>query len=146
MATSAELELEQVKQRIEEVTPAEARDELAAGGVELIDVREPHEHQEAHLEGDVLIPQGTLAERIEEVAPDTDQRVLLYCRSGNRSALSALELASKLGYENVASVSAGSSSGRSRAFRWSSPRGSIASSGCATRATRCCPRSASRAR
>ena len=29
MATSAELELEQVKQRIEEVTPAQARDELA---------------------------------------------------------------------------------------------------------------------
>ena len=55
----------------------------------------------------MLIPQGTLAERIEEVAPDTDQRVLLYCRSGNRSALSALELASKLGYENVASVSGG---------------------------------------
>ncbi len=76
-------------------------------GSSLIDVREPHEHQEAHLEGDVLIPQGTLAERIEEVAPDTDQRVLLYCRSGNRSALSALELASKLGYENVASVSGG---------------------------------------
>ena len=55
----------------------------------------------------MLIPQGTLADRIEEVAPDTDQRVLLYCRSGNRSARAALDLASEIGYENVASISGG---------------------------------------
>ncbi len=107
MATSTELELEQVKERIEEVTPAQAREELASGGVELIDVREPHEHEEAHLEGDILVPQGELPARIDEVAPDSGQRILLYCRSGNRSAFSALELASQLGYENVASVSGG---------------------------------------
>ncbi len=107
MATSTPLDLEQVRERIEEVDPAGASMEISSGEPLLIDVREPHEHQEAHLEGDVLIPQGTLADRIGEVAPDTDQRVLLYCRSGNRSAHAALELASELGYDNVASVSGG---------------------------------------
>ena len=107
MATSAELQLDQVKEKIEEVSPAEAKREIESGASALIDVREPHEHQEAHLEGDVLIPQAELPSRIDEVAPDTDQRVLLYCRSGNRSARAALELASGLGYENVASISGG---------------------------------------
>jgi hypothetical protein len=35
--------IEQVKERIEEVGPAEAREELANGGVALIDTREPIE-------------------------------------------------------------------------------------------------------
>jgi sulfur-carrier protein adenylyltransferase/sulfurtransferase len=107
MATSAELELEQVKEKIEEIAPFEASRELGSGDPVLIDVREPHEHQEAHLQGDTLIPQGALADRIEEVAPETDQRVLLYCRSGNRSARAALALAADLGYENIASISGG---------------------------------------
>jgi molybdopterin/thiamine biosynthesis adenylyltransferase/rhodanese-related sulfurtransferase len=107
MATSAELELEQVKEKIEEVAPFEASRELDSSEPVLIDVREPHEHEEAHLDGDVLIPQGELAARIDEVAPDTDQRVLLYCRSGNRSARAALDLASEQGYENIASISGG---------------------------------------
>ena len=107
MATSTGLELEQVKERIEEVGPAEASREIDSGETVLIDVREPHEHQESHLEGDVLIPQAELSGRIAEVAPDSGQRVLLYCRSGNRSAHAALELASEQGYDNVASISGG---------------------------------------
>jgi molybdopterin/thiamine biosynthesis adenylyltransferase/rhodanese-related sulfurtransferase len=107
MATSAELELDQVKDQIEEIAPADASEEIASGNATLIDVREPHEYEEVHLEGATLIPQGELSARIDEVAPDSEQRVLLYCRSGNRSARAALELASELGYDNVASVAGG---------------------------------------
>ena len=107
MATSAELELDQIKEQIEEIVPAEAKREFDAGEAVLIDIREPHEHQEVHLEGDTLIPQGELVAAIDEVAPDAGQRVILYCRSGNRSARAALELASELGYDNVASVAGG---------------------------------------
>ena len=45
-----------------------ARDEIA-DGVKLIDVREHHEWDESHIEGATLVPELTVAERIDEVAP-----------------------------------------------------------------------------
>jgi molybdopterin/thiamine biosynthesis adenylyltransferase/rhodanese-related sulfurtransferase len=98
--------IEQVKERIEEVGPAEALDELEQGGVALIDTREPNEYMEAHIDGAELIRPVDVTDRIEEVVPDHSQRVLLYCASGNRSARAADELR-ELGYENAASVSGG---------------------------------------
>jgi sulfur-carrier protein adenylyltransferase/sulfurtransferase len=105
MATTEPIEL--VKSRIEQLDPADARDELARGDAALIDTREQHEWDEAHLEGATLVPPDTVAERIEEVAPDRSQRVLLYCRVGNRSARAADVLESRLGYEDVASIDGG---------------------------------------
>ena len=98
--------IEQVKERIEEVDPAEAHEELKKGGVALIDTREPYEHLEAHIDGAELIRPADVADRIEEVVPDHSQRVILYCASGNRSARAADELR-ELGYENAASVRGG---------------------------------------
>jgi sulfur-carrier protein adenylyltransferase/sulfurtransferase len=99
--------IEQIKSRIEEVDPRAAREEVEGGGALLIDVREPHEWDEAHISGAKLVPQGTVAERIAELAPDTSQRVLLHCRVGNRSARVADALHNELGYDNVASVAGG---------------------------------------
>ncbi len=93
-------------QQIEEIEPFEAQAEIEGGGVVLIDTREPHEYQEAHLEGGKLVSPGLLADEIETVAPDKSARTLLYCRSGNRSAIAAAQM-ERLGYENVASVSGG---------------------------------------
>ncbi|MSO40309.1 MAG: molybdopterin-synthase adenylyltransferase MoeB [Solirubrobacterales bacterium] len=98
--------IEQVKQRIEEVDPQEASEELAGDGVALIDTREAIEHREAHIEGGQLLPPTQVADGIEELVPDHSQRVLLYCASGNRSARAADELR-ELGYDNVASVAGG---------------------------------------
>ena len=71
--------IEQVKERIEEVDPAEAQEELRAGDVALIDTREPYEHVEAHIDGAELIRPADVVDRIEEVVPDHSQRVILYC-------------------------------------------------------------------
>jgi sulfur-carrier protein adenylyltransferase/sulfurtransferase len=98
--------IEQVKQRIEEVDPAGARDELTQGGVALVDTREPNEYMEAHIDGAELVRPVDVADRIEEVVPDHSQRVLLYCASGNRSARAADQLR-ELGYEHAASVRGG---------------------------------------
>src|SRR5512132_3198662 len=98
--------IEQVKERIEELDPAEARDELKRGGVALVDTREPNEYMEAHIDGAELVPPVDVADRIEEVVPDRSQRVLLYCASGNRSARAA-DQRRVLGYENAASVRGG---------------------------------------
>ena len=98
---------EQIKERVEEVTPEKAREELAGGDVILLDTREPHEHAEAHIDGGVLVPPAEVLARADEVAPDPDARVLIYCRAGNRSAVAADQLAGQLGYSNVASVAGG---------------------------------------
>src|SRR3954449_86026 len=93
-------------QTIEEIEPFEAAGEIEGGDAVLIDTREPHEYQEAHLENGKLVPPGLLTDEILAAAPDKSARTILYCRSGNRSALAAAQL-QRLGYENVASMSGG---------------------------------------
>lgn len=105
MATAEPIEL--IKSRIEQVDPAAAREELSRGDAVLIDVREPHEWEESHIEGATLVPQASLPERIADVAPEPSQRVLLHCRVGNRAARAADALQGELGYENVASIAGG---------------------------------------
>ncbi len=101
MATGA-----QTKQQIEEIEPFEAAEEIEGGVVVLIDTREPHEFQEARLEGGKLVPPGLLGDEIAAAAPDKSARTILYCRSGNRS-YKAAEQMQALGYENVASMAGG---------------------------------------
>ncbi len=98
-------ETEQI-QTIEEIQPFEAAAEIDGGDVVLIDTREPHEYQEAHLEGGKLVPPGLLGDEIEAAAPDKSARTILYCRSGNRSATATAQLQA-MGYENVASMAGG---------------------------------------
>jgi len=105
MATVAE-PLEQVKQRIDLIANEKAREEVDSGAAKLIDVREPHEWDEAHLEGATHVPQAELLDRISELVPDRSDRIVLYCRTDNRSSRAADAL-QDLGYENVSVVRGG---------------------------------------
>ena len=96
----------QIKQQVEEIEPFEAQQEIEAGDVALIDTREPHEYQEAHLENGKLVPPGLLGDEIAAAAPNKSARTILYCRSGNRSYKAAEQLQA-LGYEDVASMAGG---------------------------------------
>jgi sulfur-carrier protein adenylyltransferase/sulfurtransferase len=82
-----------------------AREEIA-NGAKLIDVREQNEWDESHIAEAVLVPQGELVSRLDEVAPDPSERILLHCRTDNRSQRSAADLAS-LGYEDIGVVEGG---------------------------------------
>src|SRR4051794_7722195 len=93
-------------QVIEEIEPFEAAEEIEGGDVVLIDTREPHEYQEAHLESGKLVPPGLLRDEIAAAAPDKSARTILYCRSGNRS-YKAAEQMEGLGYEDLASMAGG---------------------------------------
>jgi molybdopterin/thiamine biosynthesis adenylyltransferase/rhodanese-related sulfurtransferase len=100
--------IKQVKQGIEEIDPSDVHAITAGGnGVVIIDVREGDEVVAGKLPGATHIPRGFLESRIEGVAPDRSQRVILYCASGNRSALAANTLARDLGYEHVESMTGG---------------------------------------
>jgi molybdopterin/thiamine biosynthesis adenylyltransferase/rhodanese-related sulfurtransferase len=96
----------QTKQQVEEIEAFEAAQEIEGGDVVLIDTREPHEYQEAHLENGKLVPPGLLADEIAAAAPDKSARTILYCRSGNRSYIAAQQLEA-LGYTDVASMAGG---------------------------------------
>ena len=143
MASAEPIEL--VRSRIEEIDPADAREELAAGDAVLVDTREPNEWDEAHLEGATLVPPATVADRIEEVAPDRSQRVVLYCRVGNRSARAADLLESELGYEDVASIAGGIEAWQQAGLPVVAPRGLSAEQRMRYSRHTCSPRSASRA-
>ena len=97
--------LREVKTRIREIGVGELRTGGAALGL-LIDAREPGEWANGHIPGATLVPRGVLEGKIEELAPDVEQPVVLYCASGGRSALAAESL-QRMGYRNVMSVSGG---------------------------------------
>lgn len=66
----------------------------------IIDVREKEEMAEGYIEGAVLIPLGTVENEVESKISDKDKTVLVYCRSGRRSAI-ACDIMDGLGYKNV---------------------------------------------
>lgn len=72
----------------------------------LVDVREPFERDIADLPdyGQVRIPVGELAERMDELDPS--DAIVLYCRSGARSGWAAQQLQEK-GFTSVLNLKGG---------------------------------------
>ena len=72
-------------------------------GYIILDVRTPDEFAEKHIPNAINIPNETIG--TEEIAelPDKEQKILVYCRSGNRSKQAAEKLV-KLGYTNVVEI------------------------------------------
>ena len=66
----------------------------------LIDVREKDEYAEGHIQGALLIPYDEIEESAEKILTDKQQTILVYCRSGRRSAIAAQTLSS-LGYTDI---------------------------------------------
>jgi sulfur-carrier protein adenylyltransferase/sulfurtransferase len=120
MASYREL-LQQVKEEIEEIGGAQARELVEEGEAVVVDVRERDEWEEGHLPRAVLIPRGNLESRIEGAVPDKSHPVLLYCASGNRSAFAAKTL-EELGYENVLSLAGGFTDWKRNGFPFELPR------------------------
>ena len=103
------------KAEVEEITPAQLASRRA--DVVLIDVREPDEFAAGHIDDAVNYPRGVLEFRVQThptlvaiaaAAPAklADAEIVLYCRSGARSALAALSLKA-LGFTRVASLAGG---------------------------------------
>jgi len=73
-------------------------------GIKVIDVREPHEYQIAHIEGVPLLPLSQLAQRFSELDPE--QPYYIHCKMGVRS-MQALEFLRQQGFKNLKSVRGG---------------------------------------
>ena len=92
---------------VSQISPLELSDRLAAGDIPiLVDVREYHEIEIADLpdHGQLRIPTGEFPQRVDEVSPDDE--VVLYCRSGGRSAWATAILMQR-GYGRVLNLKGG---------------------------------------
>ena len=89
------------KAMYEQITPEEAKKIMDSGEEHIIlDTREQDEFDEGHIPGAILIPYTEIENKAEEMLPDKDKLILVYCRSGRRSKIAAESL-TKLGYTNV---------------------------------------------
>lgn len=77
---------------------------LADPTVQIIDCREQHEWDAAHVDGMTLIPLDTIGQRKGEL--DKRRPVIVVCRSGRRSLLAARQLAAA-GFTDVKSMNGG---------------------------------------
>ena len=96
MSPSGAEVIRQIRSSVEEVDPSEVK---TRNGAVLLDVRETDEWDAGHIPGAKHIPRGYLESRVEGVVgSDREQRVIIYCASGQRSALAAntLEGAARL--------------------------------------------------
>lgn len=71
----------------------------------LIDVREPVEHEEYNIGGE-LIPVGEVPARLEDLKQHADEEIVVYCRSGNRSG-QIQRYMEAAGFKNVRNLTGG---------------------------------------
>lgn len=72
----------------------------------LLDIRTESEYEAGHIQGAQWFPRGKLEYYIQDLIKDPDSRIVLYCRTGGRSALATLTL-KDMGYENVVDLDGG---------------------------------------
>ena len=88
------------KAEYRKITPQEAKAMMDAGGVMILDVRTQEEFDGGHIKDAILLPGTEVAQKAETVLPDKNARILVYCRSGRRSGLSAHALVD-MGYTGI---------------------------------------------
>lgn len=103
----------QAKSEIEECSLSAVEQAIQNNSHLIIDVREPEEFALGHIGNALNIPRGVLEFRTDANYPgaiqslsDKTAKIVLYCRSGGRSALAAQSL-SKMGYQSVVSMAGG---------------------------------------
>ena len=119
MATFRDL-LTQAKAQITEIDTAEAEVRIRAGGVTVLDVREPDEFDQGALVDVVHIPRGHLEAQVENRISDKTSPIIAYCAGGVRSAFASKTL-QELGYSNVVSMAGGFGKWKDEGRAWKTP-------------------------
>ncbi len=100
---------------VQEIFPWDLVEELEAGSeILVLDVREPYEYDAMHIEGSLSVPRGILESAVEwgyeetlpELVEARDQRIVVVCRSGNRSLLAAKTM-TIMGYKDAINLKTG---------------------------------------
>jgi adenylyltransferase/sulfurtransferase len=94
---------------------------LRKEGVPFIDIREQDEAEQGIIKGATHIPRSYLESRIEQIAPEKSEAVVVYCAGGARSAF-AIKALESLGYTNALNLSGGFNSWKISGLPWSVPQ------------------------
>ncbi len=101
--------------QVPEILPWDLRERLDQGSAPiLLDVREPYEFAAMHIAGSINVPRGILEsaceygyeETVPEIVTARDREIVVICRSGFRSVLSAFNM-QQMGYSKVCSLKTG---------------------------------------
>src|SRR6266850_3365015 len=99
--------LAEARQVIPEQGPLDLQRRLAAAEpLTVIDVRDPDEFRDGHIEAATNISRGFLEFRVGSAVTDPTTPIVLYCQTGLRSMLAAKAL-HELGYQNVVNLQGG---------------------------------------
>ena len=94
-----------VERPVKEITVQELYDWQVRGeDFQFIDVREQHEYDIVNL-GAELIPLGEVSEYADKI--ERQKKVVIHCKTGNRSAKAIRELEDKFGFDNLYNLKAG---------------------------------------
>ncbi len=115
--------LARVKARIREISVDETKARVldAANGPVLIDVRERDEYEQGFIPRAHWVSRGYLELKVEDIVPERDREIILYCAGGTRSALAAAAL-HELGYERVSSMAGGFRAWKNAGHAFDRPR------------------------
>jgi rhodanese-related sulfurtransferase len=94
------------KPSIETVTVQKARAMHDAGGWVFLDVRTEKEFKKGAIPQAMHLARGLLEFRVEQIVPDKTVKIIVYCKTGGRSALAVCTL-KKMGYANAVSMDGG---------------------------------------
>ncbi|MDM8546144.1 rhodanese-like domain-containing protein [Candidatus Venteria ishoeyi] len=117
MKTFDDMIAECLEQGVQELMPwdlSEWLEEATRKSPILLDIREPYEYQQFHLENSINVPRGILEsaceygyeETVPEMACSRERDIVLICRSGKRSVLAAYTL-HQMGFHNTISLKTG---------------------------------------
>ena len=99
--------LAEARQVVPEEAPGEIAKRLAAGeNLAVIDVRDPDEFRDGHLEAATNISRGFLEFRVGTTVSEPSTPIVVYCQTGLRSMLAAKAL-KDLGYSTVINLKGG---------------------------------------
>ena len=114
--------LRKVRSEIAEVTPEEVHERLQSGPrIQILDVREDEEVRTGTVPGARTLSRAHFESRAEDMLPDKDAPVVVYCQSGVRSAFAAKTL-TELGYSDVSSMKGGFTRWKDLGYEFSIPR------------------------
>lgn len=99
-------EYQRLTQKFSDMSPADVVSALNKGEPLLLDVRESSELSTGKIDGAKHIPMSDLAKRIKELDQHKGQEIIVYCRTGNRSA-SACRMLEKAEYTQLAHLAGG---------------------------------------
>lgn len=72
----------------------------------ILDVRTNHEFEKGKIEGSINLPVDEVEKKVQNLIPDKNKKIYVYCLSGSRSVF-AVDVMTKLGYKNVFDIAHG---------------------------------------